>query len=47
MQKMNHYLTEKQIEILRKYAEKTGLSIAEVIRRAVDCYFHDVNIKNL
>ena len=36
MVRVTYHLTEKQQAALRKLAEKTGLSVAELIRRAVD-----------
>ena len=41
MKRVNYHLTEKQIEILKKEAKITGLSIAEIIRRALDVYFYE------
>jgi predicted DNA-binding ribbon-helix-helix protein len=36
MIRTNFHLTEAQLSQLRELAEKTGLSVAELIRRAVD-----------
>jgi len=38
MEKINHYLTDPQMKKLRELSEKTGLSISEIIRRALDEY---------
>lgn len=38
MKRVNYHLTEKQLEDLRKASEKSGLSVAELIRRAVDAF---------
>jgi hypothetical protein len=38
MVRTNYHLTEKQRKLLRLIADKTGLSVAEIIRRAVDAY---------
>ena len=38
MKRVNYHLTEKQIAALKKYAEESGLSVAELIRRAVDLW---------
>ena len=38
MRRSNVYLTEKQVERLRERAEKEGVAIAELIRRAVDTF---------
>ena len=36
MKRTNIYLTEPSVEKLQGLAEKTGLSVAELIRRAID-----------
>lgn len=36
MQRVNFHLTEDQVARLKALSEKTGLSVAELIRRAVD-----------
>lgn len=38
MKPITHHLTERQIERLRAEAERSGLSVAEIIRRAVDAW---------
>jgi len=38
MKKINSYFTEKQIEALRKLSADTGLTVAELLRRAIDHY---------
>jgi len=38
MRRRMHHLTEKQIESLEKLSKETGLSVAELIRRAIDDY---------
>lgn len=38
MKRTNLYLTEKQLERLKARAEKEGLSLAELVRRAVDAF---------
>ena len=38
MKRVNHMLTEKQIILLEKARELTGLSASELIRRALDAY---------
>lgn len=38
MQRINTHLTKPQINCLKKLAKKTGLKIAELIRRAIDEY---------
>ena len=38
MKRTNIYLTEKQQEALRKLSAETGLSVAELIRRAIDLF---------
>lgn len=42
MKRINYYLPEKQIQKIKNYAKETGLSSAEIIRRAVDCYFEEI-----
>ena len=36
MKRVNHMLTEKQVEELRRISEETGLSYSEILRRALD-----------
>jgi hypothetical protein len=36
MKRVNFHITERQQDELRKISERTGLSVAELIRRAVD-----------
>ncbi len=38
MIRVNHYLPKPQVQALRALAKKTGLSVAELIRRAVELY---------
>ena len=38
MKRVNYHLTTSQIEKLREISKDTGLSVAELIRRAVDEY---------
>ena len=38
MKRVTYHLTEGQINRLQGLAQKTGLSVAEIIRRAVDDY---------
>jgi arsenate reductase-like glutaredoxin family protein len=38
MKRVNYYLTEIQIKTLKALAEKTGLKVSELIRRAIDQY---------
>lgn len=46
MKRVNYHLTEKQIEALTKYSESTGLSVAELIRRAIDAWLKKERNKN-
>ena len=39
MKRVNYHLTEKQIKRLQACGKETGLTVAEIIRRAVDEYF--------
>jgi hypothetical protein len=36
MIKLNHYLTDKQMEYLKSLSRETGLSVAEILRRLID-----------
>jgi len=36
MKRVNYHLTDEQIKRLKEIAKKTGLSVAELIRRAID-----------
>lgn len=38
MKRTNVHLTEPQLKALEKVSKSTGLSVAEIIRRAVDAY---------
>jgi hypothetical protein len=38
MKRVNYHLTERQLDALRQESEKSGLSVAELIRRAVDAF---------
>jgi predicted DNA-binding protein len=37
-QRVGFYLTDLQIKNLKKVSKKTGLTVSEIIRRAVDGY---------
>lgn len=37
-QRVGFYLTDLQIKDLKKVSKKTGLTVSEIIRRAVDGY---------
>ena len=38
MKRVNYHLTEEEISRLQSLSEETGLSVAEIIRRAIDEY---------
>jgi predicted DNA-binding protein len=38
MERTNIYLTKPQLEKLRKLAIESGLTVAELVRRAIDKY---------
>ena len=38
MKRVNYHLTEKQIERLKELSDRTGLTAAELVRRAIDEY---------
>jgi len=42
MRRVNYHLTEKQIESLQRVSRETGLSVAELIRRAIDEWLKQV-----
>lgn len=44
MKRVNYHLTDQQIKRLKQYSKETGLSVAELIRRAIDEYL-DKKIK--
>ena len=41
MKRYNFYFPEQQIETLRKISKDTGISMAELIRRAIDNLIKD------
>lgn len=43
MIRVNYHLTARQIEELRRLSKETGLTVAELIRRAVDAYVKGEN----
>jgi predicted DNA-binding protein len=38
MKRVNYHLTDLQLKKLKALSKKTGLTVAELIRRAVDAY---------
>ena len=36
--RVNHYMSEVQVRRLKRLSKKTGLSVSELIRRAIDEY---------
>jgi len=38
MKRVNYHLTEGQVKKLKALSKKTGLTVAELIRRAVDVF---------
>jgi predicted DNA binding CopG/RHH family protein len=44
MKRVNFHLTEQQITRLKKMSAETGLTVAELIRRAIDAYSVQWNI---
>ena len=38
MERTNIYLTKPQLEKLRKFAVESGLTVAELVRRAIDLF---------
>jgi len=43
MKRYNFYLPEPLIVALRKHAEETGLTMSELMRRALSSYIKDLN----
>ena len=41
MKRVNYHLTEEEIDRLQSLSGKTGLTVAEIIRRAVDEYLDE------
>ncbi len=39
-------LTEEQVSLLKKRAAEEGVSLAEIIRRSVDAYLHNMPAAN-
>ena len=42
MKRVNYYLSENQLDKLKKLSNKTGLSVSEHIRRAIDLYLKEL-----
>lgn len=38
MKKVNLYLTDRQLKILRRMSGEMGLPLAEIVRRALDAF---------
>lgn len=45
MKRINHHLSNKQIVILKRLSDEQDLSVAELIRRAIDNWIN-IQIKN-
>ena len=43
MKRVNYYIPDRQIEKLRELSEHTGISMSEIIRRAIDDYLLGAN----
>jgi len=41
MKRINHHLSNQQIKQLKQLSGKTGLSVAELIRRAIDIFINN------
>jgi hypothetical protein len=44
-QRVNHHLTAKQVSELRKLSRRRGVSVAELIRRAVENLLFQEHVK--
>jgi len=42
MKRVNFSIEEKQTEQLKKYYNKTGVRMSEVVRRGIDMYFDKI-----
>lgn len=47
MKRVNYHLTEQQIEQLHNISQETGLTVAEIIRRAVDAHVNVYNTRHV
>lgn len=47
MKRINYHLTENQIEALKKIKRETGLSLAEIVRRALDNFLENIDKKKI
>lgn len=45
MERYNLYLSEPQLESLKKLSKETGLSVSEHVRRAIDGYLAEKDVK--
>jgi len=45
MKRVNFHLTKQQIVFLQQESERTGLKIAEIIRRCIDRHSYETNTK--
>ena len=43
MIRKNMHLTQQQVNMLKSLSQRTGLSVAEIVRRAIDDYLLYVN----
>jgi predicted DNA-binding protein len=43
MKRTNIHLSEQQLKRLEQQSRKTGLSVAEIVRRAIDDYLEKIN----
>lgn len=46
MKRVNHHLSDLQILKLTALSKKLGLTVAEIIRRAIDFFLENQNEKN-
>lgn len=45
MKLKNFYLAEPQIKALQKHSKETGISASEIVRRALDKYLEEKELK--
>ena len=46
MKRVDHYITPKQLKMLKKMSKDTGLTVSDLIRRAIDEIYSSKNKKS-
>jgi predicted DNA-binding protein len=47
MQRKHIFLPDKQLDQLKKISEQTGLKTSEIIRRAIEEFFHTTTVRHV